>query len=197
MKLIYVAGPFRGKTHWEVEQNIRRAEELGLEVAKIGCAPVIPHAQTRFFDGLLPDEFWLESTLLQMSRCDGVILVPDWERSSGTRKEVERATVLLMPLFTELSSLKTATSWSRFSSLTMNGVDRWPDRGPTLDDKAPVPSVGASFRSEYGTHVIVSIRNDGAIFSRVGVDDGLPWELSPKYWAEQWEAGKFTDYGAP
>lgn len=28
MKLLYIAGPFRGANSWEMEQNIRRAEEV-------------------------------------------------------------------------------------------------------------------------------------------------------------------------
>lgn len=29
MKKIYIAGPYRGSNAWDVEQNIRMAEELG------------------------------------------------------------------------------------------------------------------------------------------------------------------------
>lgn len=36
MRIIYVAGPFRGSNAWEIEQNIRRAEAVGLAVAKVG-----------------------------------------------------------------------------------------------------------------------------------------------------------------
>ena len=37
-KVVYVAGPFRGDSHWDIEQNIRRAEELSLEIWKAGGA---------------------------------------------------------------------------------------------------------------------------------------------------------------
>ena len=30
MKLVYIAGPFRAPTPWQVEQNVRRAESLAL-----------------------------------------------------------------------------------------------------------------------------------------------------------------------
>ena len=32
MKVGYIAGPFRGPNSWEIENNIRRAETLALEV---------------------------------------------------------------------------------------------------------------------------------------------------------------------
>lgn len=60
MKAVYIAGPFRAPTPWEVETNIRTAETNGLYVAKLGAIPRIPHTMYRFFDGSLPDEFWLE-----------------------------------------------------------------------------------------------------------------------------------------
>ena len=63
MKVIYIAGPFRGDTSWQIECNVRDAEALGLEVARAGAMPLIPHANTRFFDGELTDDFWLRGTL--------------------------------------------------------------------------------------------------------------------------------------
>ena len=68
MKLGYIIGPFRAPTAWEIEQNVRNAERLGLEVAKLGAFPIIPHAITRFFHGLLSDEFWLEGTACSIAQ---------------------------------------------------------------------------------------------------------------------------------
>ncbi len=39
MKCVYIAGPFRGETSWEVEKHIRHAEELAYEVARLGAMP--------------------------------------------------------------------------------------------------------------------------------------------------------------
>ena len=44
------------------------------------------------FDGIASDEHFLNGTLELMSRCDKVIVIArDWERSVGTRGEVEKA----------------------------------------------------------------------------------------------------------
>lgn len=91
LRLVYVAGPFRGPTHWEVEQNIRRAEALALEVWRLGAACICPHTNTRFFDGAADDRVWLDGDLEILRRCDAVMLTPDWPRSAGARAEVEAA----------------------------------------------------------------------------------------------------------
>lgn len=91
MELVYIAGPFRGKNSWEVERNIRRAEELGMRVAEMGAIPIIPHTMYRFWDGTLDDEFWLECGLRMLDMCVAVAVTDGWENSSGTREEIRRA----------------------------------------------------------------------------------------------------------
>ena len=51
MKLVYIAGPFRGSSAWDIEENIRVAERAALEVWKMGAAALCPHTNTRFFQG--------------------------------------------------------------------------------------------------------------------------------------------------
>lgn len=88
--LVYVAGPFRGKTTWDIEKNVRHAEEYGLEVARLGGMPVIPHANTRFFHGQGDDQMWLNGTMRLMEVCDAMVLIPGWERSTGATAERAR-----------------------------------------------------------------------------------------------------------
>ena len=108
MKVVYVAGPFRGKDAWEVEQNIRRAEALALEVWRLGCAAICPHANTRFFDRALPDETFLKGDLEILRRCDAMILTEDWERSSGARAERQYAIDHNILVFYKIQDLKHA-----------------------------------------------------------------------------------------
>jgi nucleoside 2-deoxyribosyltransferase len=106
MKVIYVAGPFRGKDAWTVENNIRRAESLALEIWRFGAAAICPHANTRFFDGAAPDKQFLEGDLEILNRCDAVLLTPDWERGEGARGERAAALVAHIPVFDDLESLR-------------------------------------------------------------------------------------------
>jgi len=107
MKIAYVAGPFRAKNSWLIEQNIRRAEELSLEVWNIpGWCAICPHTNTRFFQGAAPDQVWLEGDLEILRRCDAVVLTWDWRISSGARAEVEEALRIKLPIFDCAGSLK-------------------------------------------------------------------------------------------
>lgn len=100
MMLVYVAGKYRGETAWQVEQNIREAEELGFHLAETyGVVPVIPHTMYRHFDGELTDDFWLEGTLELMRRCDAIVMHPNWEDSSGAVGELEEAAEIGMESF--------------------------------------------------------------------------------------------------
>ena len=106
MKIIFIAGPFRGKTHWDVLQNVRKAEETALKVAEFGAMPLCPHNNSRNFDGLLTDKFWLEGTLELLRRCDGVIMGEGWQSSTGSINERNEAGKLEIPIFYSLDKLK-------------------------------------------------------------------------------------------
>ena len=99
MKLVYVAGPYRASDSWEVEHNVRDAENVGFMIAQFGAVPVIPHTMYRFWNGTLTDEFWLEATLDIMRRCDAVVMACDWEFSSGAKAEKQEAERLKIPVF--------------------------------------------------------------------------------------------------
>jgi nucleoside 2-deoxyribosyltransferase len=105
MRKVYIAGPFRAKNAWAVEQNIRRAEVSGMAVFELGYTAFIPHANTRYFDGTLNDKFWLQATSAWLPGCDAVLLVEGWEDSAGTLGEIDLATDLGIPVFTSISAM--------------------------------------------------------------------------------------------
>src|SRR3990167_5628921 len=102
MKVVYIAGPFRAPNSWAMEQNIRRAETLALEVWRKGAAAICPHTNTRFYQGAAPDEVWLNGDLEILRRCDAVLMVEGWERSQGAGAEGEYARRLGIPVFLSL-----------------------------------------------------------------------------------------------
>lgn len=104
--VVYIAGPYRGKDSWEVEQNIRRAEELALGVWLMGAAALCPHANTRFFQGAADDKIWLDGDLAMLARCDAILMTPDWPRSSGAMAELAFARSHAIPAFLSLKDLK-------------------------------------------------------------------------------------------
>lgn len=106
MRLVYVAGPYRGPNSWVIEQNIHRARQVGAQLSELGVMPVSPHANTAHFDGVAPDSFWLEGTLELLRRCDAVVMVVGWEASSGSRGEFQEARRLGIPVYLSVDDFK-------------------------------------------------------------------------------------------
>ena len=50
---------------------------------------------------------WLEGDLEMLRRCDAVLVVPGWEKSSGTRAEIAEANACGIPVFYALEALQT------------------------------------------------------------------------------------------
>ena len=96
MKAIYIAGPFRGETPWDVERNVHAAECVALEVARHGAVPVCPHTSWRHFDKALPDSFWLRACGDLLRKCDAMVRLAGWQDSVGTCAESALASELGM-----------------------------------------------------------------------------------------------------
>lgn len=111
MKVIFICGPFRAATPWLVEQNVRRAEELALEVWRAGFAALCPHTNTRHFNGAADDAVWLAGAIELMRRCDAVLVVdsPATALSEGTATEIHEAWRSGLPVFYSLDELR---KWS-------------------------------------------------------------------------------------
>lgn len=119
MKIVYVAGPFTGKDHWEIAQNVRRAEELGMEVAKLGAMPLIPHTNTHNFHGTMTEAFWYAGTMELLKRADAIILAPEWEKSKGTRAELTFAKGSKTPV---LHGVRALARWLASPDLTLGSI---------------------------------------------------------------------------
>lgn len=115
MIVVYVAGKFRDPTAWDVAQNVRAAEVAGLEVAKLGAMPLIPHANTAHFDGTMTAEFWLAGTAELLRRCDALyVFDPERSRKSkGTQAEIVLAEQLQIPAFFGILGLENLGEWVR------------------------------------------------------------------------------------
>lgn len=101
MKVIYVCGPYRSPdgSEWEVETNIRRAEQWALSLWQSGAVALCPHKNSSRFGGACEDEVWLFGGIELLKRSDGVAVIPHSERSLFTQVERLIAVELGIPVF--------------------------------------------------------------------------------------------------
>ena len=69
MKVVAVIGPFRADTEYERRKNIAIAEELALQVWRLGCFAMCPHLNSAHFQDAAPDEVFLAGGLEILGRC--------------------------------------------------------------------------------------------------------------------------------
>jgi hypothetical protein len=100
-EVCYVAGPYRADTEYYVKQNIRKAEDVGVQLWAAGWVPVIPHMNTAFFGGAygLPDDVWLKGDFAILKLCKFVVAITGWQYSKGTKHEIDLARQLGMPVY--------------------------------------------------------------------------------------------------
>ena len=95
--MIYVSGRYRG----DVTKNIARARRVGIELWEAGHVALTPHMNTAFFewDCDIEDDDYIRGDLKILARCDAVIMIPGWEKSSGATAEHNFATTQKIPIF--------------------------------------------------------------------------------------------------
>ena len=100
-KLIYVAGPYSG----DVENNIKRAEEVSIELIRNGWYVITPHKNTAGYEQYEDDQItyqtWIEMDLDILKRCDAIFVMNGWKRSRGTQREITLALDLNLLVFFE------------------------------------------------------------------------------------------------
>ena len=106
MKVVYLAGPFRGPTHWDIRQNVLMAEHFALQVWLAGAACICPHLNSQNFHGQGPDELWLDGYLELVRRSDAVFGITGWNESTGALAEVALCRRLGKPVFDEMHLLR-------------------------------------------------------------------------------------------
>lgn len=107
-KLVYTAGPIRAKTEEQVKENLQRAKDIALELWKAGISVICPHANTDLKDDDMPvdgyegEADWIAGDLVQIVRCDGILLLPGWENSEGSKEELSWAIKHGLDVFTSV-----------------------------------------------------------------------------------------------
>lgn len=98
---VYVAGPY---TKGSVVANVRKAIEVGNQLAEMGYVPFIPHLN-HFWNLLFSHEyeFWLNYDLEWVAICNAILRMPG--ESNGADREVVLADSKNIPIFFDVESL--------------------------------------------------------------------------------------------
>lgn len=117
MVVVYVAGPYRSNSYEGIKLNIESARNVAVKTAKLGYAIACPHTNTGTMDEIAPeieDNFWLQSAIAIMKRCDAIVLAPGWTGSEGVRIELNIAKEMGIPVFETVDDLPPADEFHQF-----------------------------------------------------------------------------------
>lgn len=102
MKIIYVAGKYRGESENEVFENIIHARREALKLWHQGWAVICPHTNTMFMGSRLGgDEKFIEGDLEIVKRCDGIYMLNNWQKSEGAKLELAKAQEIGLAIYYE------------------------------------------------------------------------------------------------
>ncbi len=112
--IVYIAGPYRPKgiTHEtldqltqsqedEIRKNIRVAEKVAVELWSLGFVALCPHLNTAGFEKYteIQPQAYIDGDLELVAVCHAVVMLPEWEESSGARQERDHADSLGIPVY--------------------------------------------------------------------------------------------------
>ena len=103
--LLYIVGPYSGKNHEEISENIKRAEDVSISLIRNGFHVITPHKNTAHYEVYEDDDLtrdsWIAMNLDILSRCDGIYVMKGYTKSTGSLKEIDYAKSCNKPLFFE------------------------------------------------------------------------------------------------
>ena len=119
-KVVYIAGPYTADTPEGIDANIRKAERIAWVLWRDGIAVITPHLNTVHFEETYADRdkaarVFYGGDLSILKRCDAVLMLPNWGKSTGAMMEHEAALAWDIPVFYSVATLH---DWVRQSGGT-------------------------------------------------------------------------------
>lgn len=100
-RLLYVIGAYSG----DVENNIKKAENVSINLIRNGFHVITPHKNTSGYEKYEDDNItyrtWTEMDINIMLRCDAVYVMNNWVNSEGSKNEIEIAKKNGMSIYCE------------------------------------------------------------------------------------------------
>lgn len=106
-KVIYVSGPMRAPTFWDVQQNCMHLKEVGFKLIKEGWNAIVPI----WFGYFLTEEDWRNIEYFEdlivgsdcevVKRCNAIYMCKGWKNSRGAMKELKIAKEMGLEIYYE------------------------------------------------------------------------------------------------
>ena len=110
MLRIYVAGAYSADNVIDVLKNIGRGQDYAAKLFMLGHAPFCPWHDKEYviqnWDKDFNVKMFYDYSMKWLEVSDVVFLVPGWENSKGTQKEIERAVELDIPVVKSIDELE-------------------------------------------------------------------------------------------
>jgi hypothetical protein len=98
--LLYIAGCYAPKDGRTVDDHIELAKEASIAIWKTGNYALCPHMNTAHLDDEIDNpELFYAGTMEVLRRCDGIVMLENWEESQGAIAELAYAQDAGMPIW--------------------------------------------------------------------------------------------------
>lgn len=109
-KRVYVSGAYSGENVLSILRNIGRGEYYAGEIFKLGFAPFCPwhdkdYVIQNWYTDFLIDQFY-DYCISWLAVSEIMFVVPGWTESRGTKKEIEIARELKIPIYFTLDQFE-------------------------------------------------------------------------------------------
>ena len=110
--LIYLAGPYSPYKddlghHHTTAGNISKAKEMACTLWQMGFTVLAPHLNTADFENFCSCNYedYLAGDFTILKRCDAVLFLPDWQKSTGSIREYNFSKQNNIPIYFKIEDL--------------------------------------------------------------------------------------------